>query len=308
MKVERAILAVNAKLLNSHSFRERRTENRRSTTQKDGETTRPVLSHSAGARRLSSVETLRWKWAAATDVGRVRAKNEDCYLADGEAGVFAVADGMGGHAAGEVASQLAVRVTDERLLGCSVEADEAEKAECLRSALLEANRAIREESRAHPARAGMGTTATTLVVEANGNYAIGHVGDSRAYRLRDGLLERLTEDHTYVQQLVNRGRLTDEQARLHPRSSLLTRALGTDDHVDVDLYRGSLCPGDRLLLCSDGLTGMLSDHQLAELMGSVPDPDVLVDRLIRVANEAGGSDNITVVVVDALAEGTESPQ
>jgi protein phosphatase len=215
---------------------------------------------------------------------------------------------MGGHAAGEVASQLAVRVTDRRLLECPEGADEAEKAECLRSALLEANRAIREASHAHPARAGMGTTATTLLVEATGYYAIGHVGDSRAYRLRNGQLERLTEDHTYVQQLVNRGRLTDEQARLHPRSSLLTRALGTDDHVDIDLYRGSLSPGDRLLLCSDGLTGMLSDQRLAELMGAVSDPEVLVERLIEVANDAGGSDNITVVVVDALAEGAEPAQ
>ncbi len=118
----------------------------------------------------------------------------------------------------------------------------------------------------------------------------------------------MTEDHTYVQQLVNRGRLTDEQARLHPRSSLLTRALGTDDHVDIDLYRGSLSPGDRLLLCSDGLTGMLSDEKLAELMGTVSDPEVLVERLIEVANDAGGSDNITVVVVDALAEGAEPAQ
>jgi protein phosphatase len=250
------------------------------------------------------VERLRWDWAAATDVGRVRAKNEDCYLADGEAGVFAVADGMGGHAAGEVASRLAVRVTDKRLLECT---EETEKADCLRSALLEANRAIREASREHPSRAGMGTTATTLLVEANGQYAIGHIGDSRAYLLRDGHLRRLTEDHTYVQQLVNRGRLTDEQARLHPRSSLLTRALGTDDHVDVDLYRGSLHPGDRLLLCSDGLTGMMSDRQLADLLGSVPDPKALVDRLILVANEAGGSDNITVVVVDAVAEQAEAP-
>lgn len=241
-----------------------------------------------------------WRSAAGSDVGRVRTQNEDAYCADEGLGLFMVADGMGGHAAGEVASRLAVRAATEGLstLAEGVSLDEARAR--LRDALCDANRAILVEGRSHPEQAGMGTTATALLLSPRGWYVLGHVGDSRAYLARDGEIRRITEDHTYVQELVDEGRLTEEQARLHPRSSLLTRALGTMAEVDVDTRQGRLAPGDRFLLASDGLTTMLPESRIVEVLRGRREPQELVERLIREANEAGGADNTTAIVVDVV--------
>lgn len=241
---------------------------------------------------------LSWRHAAATDIGRLRSTNEDAFHADGEKGLFVVADGMGGHAAGEVASSIVVECFCERQTESHPVHSVEGARELLLATLARINRAIAAEGAEHPARSGMGTTATALLLLPDGRYVIGHVGDSRAYLLRGGEMDRITEDHTYVQQLVNRGRLDAEQARLHPRSSLLTRALGTEDSVEIDLYEGEAQPGDRFLLASDGLTGMLSDEGVASLMKLDLEVDELVRRLIEEANRAGGADNITVIVVD----------
>lgn len=242
--------------------------------------------------------SLAWRYAAESDVGRVRASNEDAFWADDATGLFVVADGMGGHAAGEVASALAVECAAGGVECLEGDPSLEEARECIATALGEANRRILSEGRAHPEHTGMGTTATILFLSSHGWYVIGHVGDSRAYLVQDDDVRRLTVDHTYVQELVNQGRLTDEQARLHPRSSLLTRALGTQANVPVDLYEGELRPGDRFLVTSDGLTTMLSETQIAALLRERRPPADLVTALVGAANEAGGTDNTTAIVVD----------
>ncbi|MFQ5689050.1 MAG: Stp1/IreP family PP2C-type Ser/Thr phosphatase [Gemmatimonadota bacterium] len=247
---------------------------------------------------------LLWRHAARSDLGRVRATNEDALLANERGGFFVIADGMGGHAAGEVASGLAVSVLARRLAALRADASQSEVRERLRSALSEANRTIRERASESPRLAGMGTTATALVLLRPGAYVVGHVGDSRAYlRQRDDLV-RITEDHTYVQDLVDRGILTPEQARLDPRSSLLTRALGIDASVEIALYQGRVEGGQRFLLCSDGLSGALPHDLLARLACDTAEPGETADRLVDAANRAGGADNISVIVVDVWAEAT----
>lgn len=243
-----------------------------------------------------------WQHACGSDVGRVRDSNEDAFWADESAGLFVVADGMGGHAAGEVASALAVECA-ARGVACLKDDPSVEQArDCLTEAIVEANQRILTEGRTHPEHTGMGTTATILFLSPRGWYVIAHVGDSRAYLAREDEVYRLTVDHTYVQELVNQGRLTDEQARIHPRSSLLTRALGTQTSVPVDLYEGELHAGDRFLVTSDGLTTMLSEAQIrARLLERRP-PEDLVTGLVEAANEAGGTDNTTAIVVDVEEE------
>lgn len=239
-----------------------------------------------------------WQGAAGSDVGLVREANEDAFWADDDTGLFVVADGMGGHAAGEVASALAVECAS-RGIACLQGDPSLEAArDCITTAIVEANRLILSEGRAHSDRTGMGTTATVLFLSSHGWYVIGHVGDSRAYLVRQGEVRRLTVDHTYVQELVNQGRLTDEQARIHPRSSLLTRALGTQASVPVDTYDGELRSGDRFLVTSDGLTTMLSETRIAALLREPCTPAELVTALVGAANDAGGTDNTTTIVVD----------
>ena len=249
-----------------------------------------------------SMQKLTWKYAADSNIGRVREKNEDALVASPATGVFVVADGMGGHAAGEVASEMASRTVALRMEALRSAATAGEVRQLVLDAIEEANRKIVVDSRNHPGREGMGTTLTALVLRPEGRYVVGHVGDSRMYMSRSGELRRITEDHTYVQQLVNRGRLTEEQARNHPRANLLTRALGTDEVVEVDIYEGDLTPGDRLVLTSDGLTGMISDTTLEEIMGRSDDkPSQIVERLIEAANEGGGKDNITAILIEIAA-------
>ncbi|HEX8695775.1 MAG TPA: protein phosphatase 2C domain-containing protein [Longimicrobium sp.] len=240
---------------------------------------------------------LSWEAAGATHVGLVRAGNEDAFLIDAPRGVFLVADGMGGHAAGEVASAIAVEAVGTALregVDRGLRADDLARA--MEESFRLANEAILAYSAENPATTGMGTTATALVVCDDGTFRLGHIGDSRMYVLRDGRLFQVTRDHTWVQQEVEAGRLSERGSRRHRLSHVLTRALGADlDQPDV--YAGTFLPGDVVLLATDGLTGMLGDKSLRRILSR---PDPLADRvalLIDGANVRGGRDNITVVLV-----------
>ena len=232
---------------------------------------------------------------AATDVGRVRDHNEDAFLVDDQLGLFAVADGMGGHQAGEVASAIALEA-----LRAAVTSGEG-----IRDAVTRANDAVHEKSTTDERLRGMGTTLTAGTLAAGDTLLLGHVGDSRAYLLRDHHLERLTTDHSLVEELVQAGELTEEQAESDPRRSMITRALGIEPEVDVDLYPVQVVSGDRLLLCSDGLTGMVGEDRIEAVLTEEPDPNAAARRLIDAANAGGGIDNITVLVADLVD--AESP-
>jgi PPM family protein phosphatase len=225
---------------------------------------------------------------AGTDTGRQRRANEDSHLA--RAPLFVVADGMGGAQAGEVASRIAVESFQGGL------ADPAAPEAALAELTQQANARIHELSHDHAEQAGMGTTLTAVYV-GDSEISIAHVGDSRAYRLRDGTLERLTEDHSLVDELLRQGRLTPEEALEHPQRSVITRALGPEVAVDVDTRSYSARGGDVYLLCSDGLTTMLSEERLAELLLAHATLREAGEALIAAANEAGGRDNITVVLL-----------
>jgi PPM family protein phosphatase len=232
---------------------------------------------------------------AATDVGLQRAGNEDSHLRGRT--VFAVADGLGGHQGGEVASAMAV----ERLgaLDGRSFAEPAQAAAALAVAIADANRAILERGVADQGLWGMGTTVTAAAVVGDLVLQLAHVGDSRAYLLRgDGPPRQLTTDHTVVAELVRRGRLTPQQAASHPERSILTRAVGLDPNVQVEQPAPlGLQPGDQVLLCSDGLTETVADEQLAEVLAGQADGDDACQALIAAAIAAGGPDNITVVLL-----------
>jgi serine/threonine protein phosphatase PrpC len=233
---------------------------------------------------------MRVRVGVATDIGRVREGNEDSYLA--EEPLFAVADGMGGHKGGDVASQLALE---------TLEAEFREGTGGLARLIRDANVAVFDRSRSDSAVTGMGTTLTAVVVEGT-SALFAHVGDSRAYLLRAGDLRQLTEDHTLVARMVKSGEISQAEAAVHPHRSVLTRAVGTDAEVDVDEFDVALTDGDRLLLCSDGLTGMVTEEQILAILSATPDPQDAADRLVRAANRAGGVDNITVVILDVESE------
>ncbi|HYI45833.1 MAG TPA: Stp1/IreP family PP2C-type Ser/Thr phosphatase [Actinomycetota bacterium] len=228
-----------------------------------------------------------------TDVGRVREGNEDSYLI--QEPLYGVADGMGGHLAGDVASQTAVEIitqkTDE--LGANPGA--------LPQILTEANKVIWEKAHSDPSLHGMGTT-TTLLLLKDGKAHFAHVGDSRAYMYRDGELSQVTEDHTLVQRMVNEGRLQPDEAERHPQRSIITRALGVDADVQVDTFSIDVAESDRFLMCSDGLSGMLSNAQIEQILAEMSDPQEAADQLVEQANEAGGEDNITCVVIDITGD------
>lgn len=233
---------------------------------------------------------------AQSDVGRVREGNEDSYLVHEP--LFVVADGMGGHIAGDVASSTAVDVILSKSETASA-SDPQTLADLIRSA----NAAIWDKAHNDPDLRGMGTTCTLVLLNENRAH-IAHVGDSRAYLLRGGSLQQLTEDHTLVARMVKEGRLQPEEAEHHPQRSIITRALGVDSDVEVDLDLLELQPGDRLLLCSDGLSGMIDGESIRSTLADNSDPQAAADELVRRANEAGGEDNITVVIVDV----TDGPQ
>jgi len=238
---------------------------------------------------------VRVRVGATTDVGVVREQNEDAYLV--RAPIYAVADGMGGHQGGEVASRLALETVDRK----SREDHEVD----LRNAVRDANRVVLDRASGDTNLSGMGTTLTMLRVEGP-RVRLAHVGDSRAYLLRDGELRQLTDDHTLVNRMVREGKLTEDEARIHPQRSILTRALGVDGELEVDVFTVDLDPGDRVLLCSDGLTSIVADDEIRGILMSHPDPQAACDELVAAAIRGGGPDNITVVVLD-VEEGEGDP-
>jgi PPM family protein phosphatase len=230
--------------------------------------------------------------AGSSHVGQVREGNEDALLIKNS--VFAVADGMGGHLAGEIASATALEPVEA--LDGRVFPDATEAATALADAVVAANATVSRLATDNPSYRGMGTTLTAALIEGR-RIHVAHVGDSRAYLLRGGQFSQLTDDHTLVQHLVDEGQITREEAAHHPQRSIITRAIGVSPEVDVDSMTLELQPGDQLLLCSDGLTGVVDDHVIGELLDTTADPDIAVDQLVQLANEAGGPDNITVVLL-----------
>jgi PPM family protein phosphatase len=235
--------------------------------------------------------------AAISDPGRKRRRNEDAYVA--EPPLFAIADGMGGAQAGEVASRLAAAALKESRPAAGGESRIAEL-------IQEANRRVYARSSSDPNTSGMGTTITVALVEGD-QVSFGHVGDSRAYLIRDGSMEQLTEDHSLVGELLRSGKLSREEADAHPQRSVITRALGTDPDVDVDTFTIAAQTGDVFLLCSDGLTDMLNEAAILELVEeNRKDIDGALRALVRAANRKGGEDNITVVAFEIAAEAQAS--
>lgn len=247
--------------------------------------------------------------AAGSDVGRVRKGNEDFFFADANEyrGLFMVADGMGGHAAGEVASQMAVEVVAADLEPLR-DLESADALETVSMALRHANRAVYERSATERDKMGMGSTASVLVL-ADERFIIGHLGDSRIYLLRDGTMRQLTHDHSVVQEQIDAGLLTPDEAKRHRQSNVITRCVGMGWDVEPDISDGEVHQGDVFLLASDGLTGMVEDWRLQQLLASRVPPARVVDAMIAEANARGGVDNITAVVVrvhssSAMATGT----
>ena len=240
-------------------------------------------------------------WAARSDVGMIRSGNEDNFYAEANEarGIFIVADGMGGHAAGEVASEMAVQIV-ARELNAIKDLHAADTEQKVMAAMRHANLAIYERTISEVDKQGMGTTVSLLVL-AGRRYLIGQVGDSRIYLLRDGALRQLTKDHSYVQEQVDAGYLTPEQARYHPYSNVITRCVGASDDVEPDTFAGEARAGDLYLVASDGLTGMVDDRRLHQLLVSRATPDRIVDALISEANGRGGLDNITAIIVQVMS-------
>lgn len=240
-----------------------------------------------------------------TDVGKKREHNEDSFLENEELGLFAVADGMGGHAGGGIASRLAVEVLERNIVARKAAGDgpfesnepleRSPLAEVLRNAVEEANTSIFRHALRDPALAGMGTTLTALLLHREHAF-FGHVGDSRAYLIRDGVIDQITEDHSMVQEQVRAGLLTEDEARTSRFKNVITRSVGFEERVHVDVMAVASEPGDTFVLCSDGLTSFVEDSEIAEQVARWPIPEV-PEKLIDLANERGGEDNITVVVV-----------
>lgn len=238
----------------------------------------------AGLKRKIAPTT----FGSRTDVGCVRDHNEDSLVVAPP--LYVVCDGMGGHAAGEVASEIAVRVIENR-------APQHADVEELGRAVEEANLAIIRAAREGRGREGMGTTCTAAILEGE-RLVIAQVGDSRAYLLSKGRLQQLTRDHSLMADLIEAGHITKEEAKVHPQRSVITRALGSDPRMLPDLFELDVNPGDRLLICSDGLTTMLSDEEIAQLLARTADPQLCARQLVNAAIAAGGYDNVTVIVAD----------
>jgi serine/threonine protein phosphatase PrpC len=251
--------------------------------------------------------------SARTHIGRVRKNNEDAFRVDPELELYVLSDGMGGQAHGEVASGIAIEsiVThcrdskndpDITLFGNS-RPDLSERTNRLMSAVRMANRMIFDAATSNPAQDGMGATVVAVWLNDR-RMSIVHVGDSRAYLLRGGSLEQLTADHSLVAEHVRRGTMTRQEAETSQLQNILVRALGTQDQVEVDADEQILIDGDTVLLCSDGLTHMVSDPEIASILGTAESAQAATDRLIELANENGGQDNVTVIVIRALREAT----
>jgi protein phosphatase len=237
---------------------------------------------------------VRFAWGAATDVGRVRTNNQDSYLADDD--VWAVADGMGGHRGGEVASHIAIDVLSSSFEHASLDG--------LREAARIANEAVFQQASDDPELRGMGTTLVAIapVDDEEGETALGwvNIGDSRLYRVRDGELEQISEDHSLVEEMVRDGRISPDEARTHPQRNILTRALGIDEHAVLDTGTIDAYTGDRFLLCSDGLFNEVDEGRIAATLRRLADPGEGAQELVRLALEGGGRDNVPVIVVDVV--------
>lgn len=242
---------------------------------------------------------MKLRWGATTDVGMVRQQNEDAFFA--EENLFIVADGMGGHNAGEVASELAVTTVKAGAR------NGIRSMEQFREVVQQANTAIYTASLDDSTQSGMGTTLTALAVVPGEQplVLVANVGDSRTYLFRGGVLSRVSVDHSYVQELVNEGIITPEEARVHPRRNIVTRAMGIERFVMVDVFSQLLRTGDRLVLCSDGLVDEVSDADITAVLTQHSDPQDTAEALVMVANANGGRDNTTVIVVDVLDDISE---
>lgn len=240
---------------------------------------------------------IRLRAGSATDVGLVRSNNQDSLLVADP--LYAVADGMGGAAAGEVASSLAIEA-----LNNGFSRSGPPTADGLINAAQTANRAVWEEAEAHPEMRGMGTTLVALALVEGPQLAVVNIGDSRLYNFRDGELRQITYDHNLVAEMVAEGRISKEEAEVHPRRNIMTRALGVEPEVPVDLFVEEPVAGDRYLLCSDGLPREISDDHIAALLRRLADPDEAARELVDEARRRGGNDNITVVVVDVVESDT----
>jgi PPM family protein phosphatase len=240
---------------------------------------------------------MRFRIGARTDVGRVREGNEDSYMVHEP--LFAVADGMGGHQGGEVASNLALRSLERLAEEPPPDGDSAPR---LAEVVRDANRVVLQKASGDPSLSGMGTTLTAVLAGTGARIHVAHVGDSRAYLLRGGEFSQLTRDQTVVQRLVDEGRITPEEAEIHPQRSILTNAVGVDRDIQVDEASYELKVGDRLLLCSDGLSGMVPEEEIKRTLQEYEEPQEACEALVQAANEAGGQDNITAVILDAVED------
>lgn len=256
-----------------------------------GHDTLPVENREGGDSRSGSNSSL--SWGARTDIGLVRSHNEDSFLI--QPPLFAVCDGMGGHAAGEVASSIAVTTIGER---ASIHADDV----LLGAAVEAANAEVIAGAAAGLGKPGMGCTASCVHIE-NNKMAVAHVGDSRIYLLHHGTLVRLTHDHSYVEELVDAGEITADEARVHPSRSIITRALGSDPDMYADHFTLDVSTGDRIIVCSDGLSSMVEDAEIESIAVSSVLPQSAADNLVSAALMAGGHDNVTVVVIDVEDDG-----
>lgn len=250
--------------------------------------------------------TIALRYAARSDVGLVRSNNQDSGYAGSH--LLAVADGMGGHAGGDVASSVAIG----RLMRLDSETPASDMVAALEQTVLDANQEILRRARDEPQLAGLGTTITALL-RTEGKFALAHIGDSRAYLLRDGETTQVTKDHTFVQRLLDEGRLTEEEAERHPQRSVLMRVLGdVDADPELDLSLRPAHVGDRWMLCSDGLSGLVSLETIGRTMQEIEDPDECADALVQMALKGGGPDNITCIIADVLdldrlPRGVEAP-
>ena len=236
----------------------------------------------------SSVEVVSSYYGSRTEIGNVREHNEDSLTVLPP--LFAVADGMGGHEAGEVASEITINTVNDL-------APQSADAEALARAVVAANLNVIKAPSQGVGREGMGTTLTAAILEKE-RLVIAQVGDSRAYLLHNGSLQQLTRDHSLMADMIEAGQLTEAEARVHPNRSVITRAIGSDPHMQPDLYELNVETGDRLLLCSDGICGMIEDHEIASIMRQAPSAQSCADQLVEAALAAGGFDNATAVVVD----------
>ncbi len=239
------------------------------------------MTHRLGRKPAST-------FGSRTDVGCVREHNEDSLVVAPP--LYVVCDGMGGHAAGEVASEIAVNVIADR-------APATPDAAALGQAVEEANLAIIQAAREGVGRAGMGCTCTAAILE-NERLIVAQVGDSRAYLLHGGTLQQITRDHSLMADFIEAGQITPEEARVHPQRSVITRALGSDPRTQPDLFEINVNTGDRLLICSDGLTSMIEDYEIEDILNRTPDPQIAASKLVNAAIAAGGHDNVTVIVVN----------